>query len=125
MTQLFVDTLANEAGTGPTELTGQSAAKAWANIGQTSSGHPTNGAFNVGSTTDDGNGLTRVDFTNNMTSSGHSTVLTSQEGGSSASHVSHRTSSYDAQGYDIAAFNTSNTFTDMARVLGITHGTLA
>jgi hypothetical protein len=65
MTQLFVDTLANEAGTGPTELTGQSAAKAWARHG----GSSISESLNVSSLTDNGIGQFQINYTTSFSSS--------------------------------------------------------
>jgi hypothetical protein len=73
MTQLFVDTLANEAGTGPTELTGQSAAKAWARYDMAAAS--INDDLNVGSLTDNGPGDFTLNFTNNMADSNYSFFL--------------------------------------------------
>jgi Tfp pilus assembly protein PilV len=61
MTQLFVDTLANEAGTGPTELTKQSAAKAY---GQGAPNGTVNKSLNVSSLTDTSTGQKGWSFTN-------------------------------------------------------------
>jgi hypothetical protein len=64
MTQLFVDTLANEAGTGPTELTGQSAAKAYLVYNQNA--NTLNGSLNISSITDNSSGVFTATFTNNF-----------------------------------------------------------
>jgi hypothetical protein len=66
MTQLYVDTLANEAGTGPTELTKQSAAKTHAK-------HDDAAGFdddrNISSGTDVGTGDYEFNLTNSVVNS--------------------------------------------------------
>ena len=63
---LRVDTLANKAGTGPTDLTGQAAAKAWWNFDGTA-GTPTfRASLNSSSITDAGPGQYEANLTNAM-----------------------------------------------------------
>jgi len=59
---LNVDTIADNAGTGPVTLTKQSAAKQWVNFNQTSTQTIRN-SFNTASLTDNGTGLSTVNFT--------------------------------------------------------------
>jgi len=61
---LNVDTIADKAGTGPVELTKQSAAKAWANVNQVS--FAVSDSFNIASATDDGTGQISHNLTNAM-----------------------------------------------------------
>jgi hypothetical protein len=77
MTQLFVDTLANEAGTGPTELTKQSAAKAWAKA--TAAGVLQEG-LNISSITSIATGNEEVAFSNNMNTTTYSGTVSIEEG---------------------------------------------
>jgi hypothetical protein len=76
MTQLFVDTLANEAGTGPTELTGQSASKAWV---YADSSATINNSFNVSSSTDNGSGDYSYGLTNSLNSNSYPEVNESRD----------------------------------------------
>jgi hypothetical protein len=101
MTQLYVDTLANEAGTGPTELTKQSAAKMYARLvtNATTSNYEN---FNFSSATDQGTGVVDIDFTNSFNSDGYVPTL----GGE-------RTSS---TGVNTTNFNRNNTVTGTVRV---------
>lgn len=62
MSEIRVNTLSNEAGTGPATLTKQSAAKAWVNTSPTG----INDSFNTSSFTDDGTGSFTIDITNNL-----------------------------------------------------------
>lgn len=65
MSEFRVNTLSDVAGTGPTTLTGQSAAKAWGNF--TGIGTATlNGSFNLSSLTDAGVGSFRFNFANSF-----------------------------------------------------------
>ena len=69
--QLNVDTISDKAGTGPVELTKQSAAKAWSLVNQTST-QAVLDSFNVASIADDGTGATRISFTNAFSNSNYS-----------------------------------------------------
>ena len=56
---------------GPIALTKQSCIVAYAMVQQTSTGHPTQVSFNVSSTTDNGNGLTGITYTNTLSVAKH------------------------------------------------------
>lgn len=62
---LNVDTIADNAGTGPVTLTKQEANKAWYMLDGTGT-ISLRDSFNIASTTDDGIGIYSVTFTNNM-----------------------------------------------------------
>jgi hypothetical protein len=115
MTQLFVDTLANEAGTGPTELTGQSAAKAWVSWNGTPSVLEN---LNISGVTDTGAGQFTFSLTNSMSSANYSSVASSNQGRTVVSS--------DPKTSEISTdnFNTAATFSDNAGSL-VAHGTLA
>jgi hypothetical protein len=117
MTQLFVDTLANEAGTGPTTLTKQSAAKAWANA--SGDGTTLNESFNVSSLDDVSAGRIGINLTNNMSTGTHAAVGTNDTNpggcyGITVSGYSQFSNDYDKNQEDPASVHTSTT-----------HGTLA
>ena len=79
---LNVDTIADKAGSGPVELTKQSAAKAWidvpAGLGSI------NASFNVSSLDDDGAGDGGVNYVTSMSSATYAISGTSDDAGSSA-----------------------------------------
>ena len=60
------DTLSNQAGTGPTTLTGQSAAKAWAGITYSAGTPSVAQSLNVSSITDNGTGFMVVNHSSNF-----------------------------------------------------------
>ena len=64
MSDIRANTISNAAGTGPVELTKQSAAKAWINVNTSTNGIYS--SFGVSSTTDLGTGMFEVDFTSNF-----------------------------------------------------------
>ena len=65
MSELRANTISDAAGTGPTTLTGQSAAKVWGDF--TGTGTATlNSSFNVSSFTDSGTGSFRFNLTNSF-----------------------------------------------------------
>ena len=70
MSELRTNTLSNAAGTGPAVLTGQSAAKAWANLDGTGT-IVLRDDFNVASVTDNGIGDYTFNYSKNMTSSSY------------------------------------------------------
>lgn len=70
---LNVDTIADNAGTGPVTLTKQSAAKAWTAFNP--SNNTEKDSFNQSSRTDLGSGLSRLNFTNNMDNDDFATMV--------------------------------------------------
>jgi hypothetical protein len=70
---LNVDTIADKAGTGPVALTKQSAAKAWAQIQQTST-QTVHGSFNVSGIVDTNTSRTEVNYTNAMGDANYSAL---------------------------------------------------
>ncbi len=64
MSELRADTITASDGTSPVTLTGQTAAKAWANIN--GSTFALRDSFNVGSATDNGTGDYTINLTNSM-----------------------------------------------------------
>lgn len=77
MSNIRATTISDSAGTGPITLTGQYAAKAWANIDQT--GTPSiNGSGNVSSVTDVSLGHTTINFSNAMSDANFSCVASAK-----------------------------------------------
>lgn len=84
MSEIRANTVSNAAGTGPVTLTGQSAAKAWANYNQVL--NIVNDSFNVSSVSDDSVGIFTVSFSSSMANSDYSALITcgSLSGGANA-----------------------------------------
>lgn len=74
MSELRVTTISNAAGTGPANLTKQSAAKGFANINGTGT-VALRSSFNVSSITDNGTGNYGVNWTSSMSNSDYATLL--------------------------------------------------
>ena len=70
---LNVDTIADKAGTGPVELTKQSAAKAWV---QTASGAAPSGSLNISGVVDNSTGNYTVSFSSAMANDDYSPTAT-------------------------------------------------
>jgi hypothetical protein len=117
MTQLFVDTLANEAGTGPTELTGQSAAKAWIK----SSNEVVDNSFNISSGVDNGTGDYTFNFTNSFSSASQAVNSTGFTSGVSAFAAA---SLSDGTAFTVKIYLDDGSFADLNTASSI-HGTLA
>jgi len=124
---LNVDTIADKAGTGPVELTKQSAAKVWANINQ--SGNAVRGTLGLSSMTDNAGGDVSINFANAFDSTDNYAVNGTT--GTNASSPDHyvtgpdgdRTYSTTTVGLNLMNFNGS--LNDQS-VLWITvHGDLA
>ena len=79
MSDIRVNTISNEAGTGPVELTKQSAAKAWA-VANTAGSAIVN-SMNVTSVTDLGNGLRTFTYTNAFSTATSAISVAPQSGG--------------------------------------------
>ena len=81
---LNVDTIADKAGTGPVELTKQSATKSWWQVDGTSTAH-INDSFNTSGLTDHGTGDYTITYTNSMDNTTYSAVgACGRDGGSYA-----------------------------------------
>ena len=78
---LNVDTIADNAGTGPVTLTKQSAAKAWLSM-VTETSNSVSDSFNIASNTDNGNGDFSISFSNSFTNAHYTTSGTSSPGSS-------------------------------------------
>jgi len=120
---LNVDTIADKAGTGPVALTGQYAAKAWANLDGT--GPTLRDSFNIASVVDRGTG----DYTNNLTSSMTNANYNIAGSGDEnqyyfvvVSSVTLTASAY-AYGYFYAVSNTTDV--DIDNAYSLVHGDLA
>jgi hypothetical protein len=122
MTQLFVDTLANEAGTGPTELTKQSAAKAYYTYEQNA--NTGNDSLNVSSYTDNGGGDSTASYTNSFSQSEPAGLAfgTLDVGGGRRIAVACTNNSSSQR---VQVQNSSFNSFDAEQVVGIIHGTLA
>ena len=127
---LNVDTIADKAGTGPVELTKQSAAKAW--IFYQQSATTTKGSFNISSVTDSATtGIGTVNLTNSMSDafysvtgmSGNVTVFetSATSGGVSSSARSGGSSS----AFIFSCVNEAGTKVDNADVSFTVNGDLA
>ena len=75
---LNVDTIADKAGTGPVELTKQSAAKAWANYAHSTG---INENLNVSTFTDNGTGDYSLSLTNSFSNANYAVGATARSGG--------------------------------------------
>ena len=75
MSEIRATTISDAAGTGPITLTKQSAAKAWISVNQTSTQAILN-STNVTSITDQGLGLTTVNYLSAMSSATYSAIST-------------------------------------------------
>ena len=121
MSEIRATTISDAAGTGPITLTGQSAAKAWADCGQDAS---LTDSFNITSGTDHGTGDYSYTLTNALTNSDFSQPSTVRVNSPSARFIattpSRRTSS------TLAAFtlNASTTAVDVGHNI-LAHGDLA
>jgi hypothetical protein len=78
LSEIRATTISDETGNGPITLTKQQAAKVWASIDQTSTGHPVDDSYNVSSTSDEGAGLTSISFVNNMSNADYAIAGTAQ-----------------------------------------------
>lgn len=123
---LNVDTIADKAGTGPVELTKQSAAKAWFDTDST--GTVLDDSFNISSLDDDGVGDRGLNYTSAF-STAHAAISLGNEDNTSEAVINSdiTTGTRTTSGFDIEAYyNSSNT-----RVLydtsssGVAHGDLA
>ena len=74
MSETRVNLLSNAAGTGPTELHKQSAAKAWANLNGTGT-IALRGSFGISSVVDNGVGNYTLNFTNSFSSNDYAVSL--------------------------------------------------
>jgi len=105
MSELRATTLSDAAGTGPTELTGQSAAKAWVNL---SSAAVVTAGYNVSSGTDNGTGDYQYTFSNAMAGTLYAPVAC--ERGASADLVANQTIS--ASVVEVSVWSTTPAATD-------------
>lgn len=100
MGEVRATSVSDLAGTGPVDLTGQSAAKVWARYDASS---VVSDSFNVSSTVDGATtGQTTVNFTNNMSDSNYAAIGTCNgtTGDRFATISNQTTSSYDTFTYD-------------------------
>ena len=115
---LNVDTIADNAGTGPVTLTKQQAAKTWVNFRGTSTVQ-VNDSFSVSSVTDNGTGSYAANNTNSMSDANYNVACISND-------VSIGTSSTNtASLYKIFVYNSSGSAVDAGVVHGNSHGDLA
>jgi len=122
---LNVDTIADNAGTGPVTLTKQSAAKCWLNA--PSGLASISGSFNVSSLDDDGTGDGGVNVTNNFDSANHAPVGTTKAA-SSVEVVAFDVSSIATSGWDFQTAGVSSTSDRTTRdrlTFTTSHGDLA
>jgi len=124
---LNVDTIADKAGTGPVELTKQSAAKAYslwdmADLSGTGGTTGIDTSFNVSSMDDDGAGDFGINFTNSFSSVNY-TATSATSGG--ARRVLTRSGTVTASAMDGLTRNDSNANSDAAGCSVTMHGDLA
>lgn len=127
---LNVDTIADNAGTGPVTLTKQSAAKGWVKYDQ--NGNTVDDSFNTSSTTDASTGKFQQNHTNSMNNANYSTnmmtgtfrvLCTSSEGSGGAGDPD-----TTSKAYFETVYNTSGStyaFIDMASDMTQINGDLA
>ena len=80
MSELRTDTITASDGTSPVTLTKQSAAKVWVNFNQTGT-QAIRDSFNTASLTDNGTGLSTVNFTTSLSNADYSVQNTKGEAG--------------------------------------------
>ena len=78
MSELRATTVSNLAGTGPVELTGQSAAKAFSTINYTAGVPALSKNFNISSITDAGTGQVTHSFGNNFSDANYAVTMCSR-----------------------------------------------
>ena len=90
MSDIRANTISDVAGTGPIELTKQSAAKAWAKV---SGAAALTGGMNISSVTDNSTGFFTFSFANSFSSQDYSATAASMTSGSRETHCSGNTTS--------------------------------
>lgn len=130
MSDIRANTISDAAGTGPIDLYKQSAAKAHCTFNGTGTVTLTTVSFNISSLTDNGTGLYRTTFTNNMENGEHVDAFACREntlsGGADINRVvNYNRVSQTASYTDLTTQISFTTPVDVARVCVVTHGDLA
>ena len=126
MSDIRANTISDAAGTGPIELTKQSAAKAWVNFNGTGT-VAIRDSQNVSGLVDNGTGQYTVNFTNNMANDDFA-ALNYTSGSASSSQTVFNNGFLGGNGNAVGSFKMSAyaaTFEDSDVVMATVHGDLA
>ena len=123
---LNVDTIADKAGTGPVELTKQSASKAWINIDMINS--VTLDSFNSSGITDVSTGLFQDHLSSSLVNADYAVTTSAMDPTKTANGGTNRTADgtpSSASQFVIRASAYDNTANDVPAAAGVAHGDLA
>ena len=121
---LNVDTIADNAGTGPVTLTKQQAAKSWVLFSMTAPGITDD--FNISSLTDDSTGHGTLSFTNSMANATYATSAgASDEGAGPITYGQHNLDTKTSSTVQVSAMNRNGSASDTVKWEGCFHGDLA
>ena len=125
MSEIRATTISDAAGTGPITMTGQSAAKMWANLNGTGT-IALRDSFNTSSVTDSGTGVYDFDFTNAMSNANYASPSSAgNTAGSFRAALTHDGSVVSTTSYRIRTDNSGSTSADSVYVHTETLGDLA
>jgi hypothetical protein len=119
MSEIRATTISDAAGTGPITLTGQSAAKVFANYGTVTS-TSIRDSLNVSSLTDNGSGSTEINLTNSFANTNYAYL-----GEGSEYHLAVGNATKAVSSFRMTTFNSSHSLTDANQVSPIAIGDLA
>ena len=130
MSDIRANTISDAAGTGPIDLYKQSAAKAHCTFNGTGTISVSGVSFNISSLSDNGTGLYRTNFINNMADGEHVDAFACREnsssnGGDINKFVSYNRVNQSPSYTDLTSQNNFVTPQDVARICVVTHGDLA
>jgi len=123
---LNVDTIADKAGTGPVELTKQSASKAWINIDMINA--VTLDSFNSSGITDVSQGVFRDHLSSSLVNADYAVTTSAMDPTKTANGGTNRTADgtpSSASQFVIRASAYDNTANDVPAAAGVAHGDLA
>ena len=121
---LNVDTIADKAGTGPVELTKQSAAKAFAQFAGDSTAQ-INESFGMSSLSDTGAGLYVLTVSSAMSSSDYTVVLHGISDASYPAHVGSYDTSRTTTTFPVNSSNSGSAWADVSTLDAVIFGDLA
>jgi len=130
LSDIRANTISAANGTDPVTLTKQSASKAHCTFNGGGTIAVSGTSFNISSLTDNGTGLYRTNFTNNMEDGEHVDAFACRENTSSDGGDINRVANYNrvsqAASYtDLTTQTSLTTPVDVARICVVTHGGLA
>ena len=127
MSELRANTISNAAGTGPATLTGQSAAKAWVSINQTT--QAARDSLNISSITDQALGVSYSNMTNAMSSNSYSQTVGGKATTSGRTYITEGNDSFaspSSTAFTLAAYSEgAATWVDLYFIHSAIHGDLA